>query len=296
MLDCCTGTADLALAYDRASRGRSPVIGTDFCHEMLRLGHGKVKKAGASDRIVLVEGDTRPPTPAERYLRDRDGGLRPAERERHGARGIDEMISGRPPRWEGRDPRIPRVPGAPARPALSCLLPPRTSQSRPDDCSQSARRLQLPAVERSPIPRRTGDARPAQLPGPERDPALSLDLRNRDPLRRDQAAPRCSRMSAIPLPPRLRAGDDRRERLPLCRGAFARLEPVRAHRPPDDQREWCASAPGGAGHPGLARELRCLGVRRDRRPRVVYHHHKDFSAGIASGSFRTAGMVVALAA
>lgn len=27
--------------------------------------------------------------------------------------------------------------------------------------------------------------------------------------------------------------------------------------------------------------------------RVVYHHHKDFSAGIASGSFRTAGMVVA---
>ncbi|AGA26073.1 UbiX family flavin prenyltransferase [Singulisphaera acidiphila] len=27
--------------------------------------------------------------------------------------------------------------------------------------------------------------------------------------------------------------------------------------------------------------------------RVVYHHHRDFSAGIASGSFRTAGMVVA---
>jgi 4-hydroxy-3-polyprenylbenzoate decarboxylase len=27
--------------------------------------------------------------------------------------------------------------------------------------------------------------------------------------------------------------------------------------------------------------------------RVVYHHHDDFSAGIASGSFRTAGMVVA---
>jgi 4-hydroxy-3-polyprenylbenzoate decarboxylase len=26
--------------------------------------------------------------------------------------------------------------------------------------------------------------------------------------------------------------------------------------------------------------------------RVVYHHHSDFSAGIASGSFRTAGMVV----
>lgn len=27
--------------------------------------------------------------------------------------------------------------------------------------------------------------------------------------------------------------------------------------------------------------------------RVIYHHHADFSAGIASGSFRTGGMVVA---
>jgi 4-hydroxy-3-polyprenylbenzoate decarboxylase len=27
--------------------------------------------------------------------------------------------------------------------------------------------------------------------------------------------------------------------------------------------------------------------------KVVYHHHEDFSAGIASGSFRTAGMVIA---
>ena len=33
-----------------------------------------------------------------------------------------------------------------------------------------------------------------------------------------------------------------------------------------------------------------LGVRESGR--VVYHHHGDFSAGIASGSFRTGGMVV----
>src|SRR6202012_3616484 len=27
--------------------------------------------------------------------------------------------------------------------------------------------------------------------------------------------------------------------------------------------------------------------------RIVYHHHRDFSAGIASGSFPTGGMVIA---
>ncbi|MHB1558213.1 MAG: ubiquinone/menaquinone biosynthesis methyltransferase [Isosphaeraceae bacterium] len=59
VLDCCTGTADLALAYDRAARGASPIVGTDFCREMLEIGRTKVHKAGASDRVTLVEGDAR---------------------------------------------------------------------------------------------------------------------------------------------------------------------------------------------------------------------------------------------
>jgi demethylmenaquinone methyltransferase/2-methoxy-6-polyprenyl-1,4-benzoquinol methylase len=58
VLDCCTGTADLALAYDRAGDGRSPVVGTDFCHEMLCLGNAKIRKAGAHGRITLAEADT----------------------------------------------------------------------------------------------------------------------------------------------------------------------------------------------------------------------------------------------
>src|SRR5436190_12952655 len=43
ILDCCTGTADLALAYDRACQGRSRIIGADFCREMLVIGREKVR-------------------------------------------------------------------------------------------------------------------------------------------------------------------------------------------------------------------------------------------------------------
>jgi len=59
VLDCCTGTADLALAYDRAAGGRSPVVGADFCREMLQIGREKVHKAGASGRVTLIEADAR---------------------------------------------------------------------------------------------------------------------------------------------------------------------------------------------------------------------------------------------
>jgi demethylmenaquinone methyltransferase/2-methoxy-6-polyprenyl-1,4-benzoquinol methylase len=58
VLDCCTGTADLALAYDRAGKGGCPVVGTDFCREMLLRGAAKVSKCGARSRVVLIEGDT----------------------------------------------------------------------------------------------------------------------------------------------------------------------------------------------------------------------------------------------
>src|SRR5271165_2905221 len=68
VLDCCTGTADLALAYHRASGGKSPVIGADFCHEMLRLGNVKVRKARAAEQVILIEGDAqRLPLPGDMF-------------------------------------------------------------------------------------------------------------------------------------------------------------------------------------------------------------------------------------
>src|SRR5262245_63986995 len=37
ILDMCTGTGDLALAYDRAARGTVQIVGADFTPEMLDL-------------------------------------------------------------------------------------------------------------------------------------------------------------------------------------------------------------------------------------------------------------------
>lgn len=58
VLDCCTGTGDLAIQYDRAAGGRSPIVATDFCRPMLAHGLKKTHKIAANDRIILVEGDT----------------------------------------------------------------------------------------------------------------------------------------------------------------------------------------------------------------------------------------------
>src|SRR5215831_4744070 len=55
VLDVCTGTGDLALAYDRAARSRVPVVGADFCPEMLARARDKARLARG--RIQFVEAD-----------------------------------------------------------------------------------------------------------------------------------------------------------------------------------------------------------------------------------------------
>ncbi len=57
ILDMCTGTGDLALAYDKAAKGKVPIIGADFCHEMLELATAKIERKHASDRIRFLEAD-----------------------------------------------------------------------------------------------------------------------------------------------------------------------------------------------------------------------------------------------
>lgn len=57
ILDVCTGTGDLALEYDRASRGMVPIVGVDFCRELLQRAAAKIRAAGADRRITLIEAD-----------------------------------------------------------------------------------------------------------------------------------------------------------------------------------------------------------------------------------------------
>ncbi len=58
ILDVCTGTGDLALAFDRAAGHKLNVVATDFCHEMLEIGRQKAATAGAGERINFLEADT----------------------------------------------------------------------------------------------------------------------------------------------------------------------------------------------------------------------------------------------
>ncbi len=57
LLDLCTGTGDLALAYDRAARGAVPIVGADFCRPMLDRAVAKTARAGAGGRVRYVEAD-----------------------------------------------------------------------------------------------------------------------------------------------------------------------------------------------------------------------------------------------
>ena len=67
ILDMCTGTGDLALAYHKAAEGKAKIIGADFCHEMLTIGRQKAIKLGkgklgkgkmdASGSVTFVEAD-----------------------------------------------------------------------------------------------------------------------------------------------------------------------------------------------------------------------------------------------
>jgi demethylmenaquinone methyltransferase / 2-methoxy-6-polyprenyl-1,4-benzoquinol methylase len=57
ILDLCTGTGDLAFAYYRATKRDVPIVGADFCHEMLVRAEEKARQRKFSEMIHFVEAD-----------------------------------------------------------------------------------------------------------------------------------------------------------------------------------------------------------------------------------------------
>ena len=57
ILDLCTGTGDLAIAFQRYTRGQVRVVGADFCRPMLDIADQKKAKAQLAN-LSFVEADT----------------------------------------------------------------------------------------------------------------------------------------------------------------------------------------------------------------------------------------------
>ena len=58
VLDVCTGTGDLALAYWKRTKGAVPIVAADFCREMLEIGRQKKRQIGIDGELTFVEADT----------------------------------------------------------------------------------------------------------------------------------------------------------------------------------------------------------------------------------------------
>lgn len=58
ILDVCTGTGDLAISFSQQLHGNGLVVGSDYCHDMLRYGKPKIKKRHLEAKVKLIEADT----------------------------------------------------------------------------------------------------------------------------------------------------------------------------------------------------------------------------------------------
>jgi demethylmenaquinone methyltransferase/2-methoxy-6-polyprenyl-1,4-benzoquinol methylase len=56
ILDVCTGTGDLAFAFQKYTSGEVEVVGSDFCYPMLAVGVEKAKKT--KREVTFIEADS----------------------------------------------------------------------------------------------------------------------------------------------------------------------------------------------------------------------------------------------
>ncbi len=59
ILDVCTGTGDLALAYWQAIGKTARIVGVDFCPEMLAIARHKCRRVDPAGQMALLEADAR---------------------------------------------------------------------------------------------------------------------------------------------------------------------------------------------------------------------------------------------
>ena len=133
---------------------------------------------------------------------------------------------------------------------------------------------------------------------------VSAHAGHRNPLRRDEAEHGrrgCTGsrvMSHTPAPARpcpisVAGDDDRRQRRPLRRRLAPGALPRRAGPFTSRSARVRSRSSRGAGPVLVTRKGFDPAIFGDLVPgRLVYHHHEDFTAGIASGSFLTGGMVI----
>ena len=166
ILDLCTGTGDLALAYHQAGRGRAAVVGADFCHPMLVIGRTKAEPGqGRPDRL---RRGRRPAAAVRRQsfqIVSVAFGLRNVTDT---DRGLREMFAsaGRADGSPCSSSRMPSL-AAVSRPFIGWYFQPRPAADRPGAGAQPARCLQLLAGERGRVSLRRGAGRAdAGAPGP----------------------------------------------------------------------------------------------------------------------------------
>ena len=58
VLDVCTGTGDLAIEFSKVLNSSGKVVGSDFCHEMVKMANNKLDRKKLSSRIELIDADT----------------------------------------------------------------------------------------------------------------------------------------------------------------------------------------------------------------------------------------------
>jgi demethylmenaquinone methyltransferase/2-methoxy-6-polyprenyl-1,4-benzoquinol methylase len=118
ILDVCTGTGDLALTYDKACSGKAPIVGVDFCPELLARAVAKVRRRKAEQRIRLIEADAQHlPLPDSyfqivcvafglRNITDMDQGIREMVRVARPGGRVAILEFSRPRNWLVRRPYL----------------------------------------------------------------------------------------------------------------------------------------------------------------------------------------------